>query len=132
MLPVNSNVSSLFPTIIDELIVVEECPVTANLSLPNSQLIVPNLNTAITEVDLLLAGISGRAPLPPGLLVLLIRLTSLNKAAGRERIFTMAFPILYPTGRADFNAARQRKVDLNNYARYLICYYNRRFGEYSR
>jgi hypothetical protein len=115
-LPIDSDISLSFPSIIDKLIVVEEPPVTADFPPPNSQSIVPNLNVAATEVDLLLVGISRRAPLPPGLLAPSIRSTPLDEAAGKERIFAMAFPTLYPTGRADFNAARQRKVDLNDYA----------------
>jgi hypothetical protein len=76
---------------------------------------VPNLNATATEVDLLLVEIFGCAPLPPSLPAPSIRSTPLNEAAGRERIFAMAFPTLYPMGWADFNAARQRKVDLNDY-----------------
>ena len=44
----------------------------------------------------------------------------------------MAFPTLYPTGRADFNTARQRKVDLNDYARHMMCYHDGRFGRHPR
>jgi hypothetical protein len=95
-LPIDSDISSSFPSIIDELIVVEETPVTADFPPPNSQSMVPNLNVAATEVDLLLAGISGRAPLPPGLPAPSIGSTPLDEAAGRERIFAMAFPTLYP------------------------------------
>jgi len=93
---------------------------------------VPNINFSTIEVKLLLVEIFRRAPIPPSLLAPFIRSTPLNKAAGRERIFTMAFPTLYPTGRADFNAARQRKVNLNNYARYLMCYHDGRFGRHPR
>ena len=39
----------------------------------------------------------------------------------------MAFLILYPTSQADFNYTQERKVNLNNYAHYIMCYYNRRF-----
>jgi hypothetical protein len=72
MLPINSDISLSFPLIINKSIVAEESLVIANLLPLNSQSIVPNLNVAITEVDLLLAGISRRAPLPPGLLALSI------------------------------------------------------------
>ena len=131
-LPIDSDISLSFPSIIDESIVAEEPPVTADLPPPNSQSMVPNLNVAMTEVDLLLADISGRPPLPPGLPAPSIQSTPLDEAAGRERIFAMAFPTLYPTGRADFNAARQRKVDLNDYARHLMCYHDGRFGRHPR
>jgi hypothetical protein len=92
--------------IVDELIVVEKSLViTADLPSLNSQLIVPNLNVITTKVDLLLAGISRRAPLPLGLPMLSIRSTSFDKTVRRERIFAIVFPILYLIGHADFNAA---------------------------
>jgi hypothetical protein len=91
---------------------------------------VPNLNVSITEADLLLASISGQAPLPPGLPALSIRSTPLDKAARRERIFAMAFLTLYLTGQADFNTAQERKVDLNKYACYMMCYHDRIFRQY--
>jgi hypothetical protein len=105
MLPINSDILSSFPLIINKSIVAKEPLVIANFLPLNSQSMVPNLNVAMTEVNLLLAGISRRAPLPPGLLALSIWLTPLDKAAGRERIFAIAFLTLYPMGRADFNAA---------------------------
>jgi hypothetical protein len=132
-LPINDDISLSFPSIVDDSIVAEKSPIiTADLFLPNSQSMVPNLNVVTTEVDLLLTGISGRVPLPPGLLTLSIRSTPLDKTIGRERIFAIAFFTLYPAGRADFNAARQRKVDLNDYARHIMCYYDGRFGRHSR
>jgi ATP-dependent DNA helicase PIF1 len=93
---------------------------------------VPNLNITTTEADMLLESISGQAPLPPGLPAPSIRSTPLDEAAGKDRIFAMAFPTLYPTGRADFNSARERKVDLNDYARHLMCYHDGRFGRHPR
>jgi hypothetical protein len=132
-LPINGDISSSFPSIVDESIAAEESSVvTADLPPSNSQSMVPNLNVTTIEVDLLLADISGRALLPPGLPAPSIRSTPLDKAAGRERIFAMAFPTLYPTGRADFNAARLRKVDLNDYARHMMCYHDGRFGRHPR
>jgi hypothetical protein len=44
----------------------------------------------------------------------------------------MAFPTLYPTGRADFNTARERKVDLNDYAGHMMRYHDGRFGRHPR
>ena len=44
----------------------------------------------------------------------------------------MAFPTLHPTGRADFNTSRSRKVDLNDYARHLMCFHDGRFGRHPR
>jgi hypothetical protein len=120
ILPTDDNISSSFPSIIDELIVVAEALVTdlqviTDLPPLNSQSMVPNLNIAVTEVDLLLASISGRTSLPLGLPAPSIQSTPLDEAARRKRIFAIAFPTLYPIGRADFNSSRERKVDLNNY-----------------
>ena len=44
----------------------------------------------------------------------------------------MAFPTLYPTGRADFNMPRIWKVALNDYAQHLLCYRDGRFGRHPR
>jgi hypothetical protein len=115
ILLINSNISLLFPSIIDESIITKEPLVTVDLPPPNSKSIILNLNITTTKINLLLAGISGCIPLPPVLLVLSIQLIPLDKAAGREKIFTIAFFMFYPIGRVDFNAARQRKIDLNNY-----------------
>jgi hypothetical protein len=105
-LPINSNISLSFPSIIDELIAAEKSLfVIVDLLPPNSQSIVLNLNIITTEIDLLLVDISRYISLPPGLLVLLIRSTPLDKTTRREKIFVIAFPTFYPTGRADFNTA---------------------------
>jgi ATP-dependent DNA helicase PIF1 len=133
----DSDISSSFPSIIDDSIVAEEPPVTeppvtAQFPPPNSQSMVPNLNVTTTEADMLLASISRHAPLPPGLPAPSIQSTPLDEAARRERIFAMAFPTLYPTGQADFNAAQERKVDLNDYAQHMMCYHDRRFRQHPR
>src|ERR1700722_833303 len=93
---------------------------------------VPNLNITTTEVDLILNEISGRNPIPPSLPAPSIRLNPIDEASGKDRIFAMAFPTLYPTGRADFNTARLRKVDLNDYARHLMCFHDGSFGQHPR
>jgi ATP-dependent DNA helicase PIF1 len=54
----------------------------------------------------------------------------IDEALGRDHIFTMAFPTLYPTGQADFNMPCIRKVALNNYARHFLCYRDGRFGRH--
>ena len=123
---VDRDVSSLFTAIIDHEDplgqpalgepIVQDLPVSAELPPPNSQSMVPNLNITTTEVDLILEEISGRNPIPPGLPAPSIRQTPIDEASGKDRIFAMAFPTLYPTGLADFNASRLWKVDLNDYA----------------
>ena len=93
---------------------------------------VPNLNITTTEVDLILNEISGQNPIPPGLPAPSIRQTPIDEASGKDRIFAMAFPTLYPTSLADFNAPRMRKVALNDYARHLMCFHDGRFGQHPR
>lgn len=99
---------------------------------PTTQSMVPNLAIAATEVDMILEGISGRNQPPPGLPAPSIQQTPIDEAAGNERIFAMAFPTLYPTGAADFNTPRVRKVDLRSYAQHLIRYQDGRFGRHPR
>ena len=71
MLPTNNDISLLFPLIVNKLIVNEPL-VTADMPPLNSQSMVPNLNVSTTEANILIAGISRQAPLPPSLLVPLI------------------------------------------------------------
>jgi hypothetical protein len=93
---------------------------------------VPNLQNNSTEVDIIINEITGRVPVSSGLYFPSIRKTPIDEAAGGERIFAMAFSTLYPTGKADFNACRLRKVDLTDYARHLLCFWDGRFGRYPR
>jgi hypothetical protein len=65
-----------------------------------------NLNITNTEIDLILQEVSGRKPLPPGLLAPLVHQTPLDEATGKERIFVMAFLTLYPTRATDYNTPR--------------------------
>jgi ATP-dependent DNA helicase PIF1 len=76
--------------------------------------------------------ITGQKLSPPSLPVPSIRMTPIDEASSKDRIFVMAFPTLYPTGQADFNTPRLRKVDLNDYARHLMCYHDPRFGQHPR
>jgi hypothetical protein len=64
------------------------------------------------------------------MLALSIRVTPIDKATRLQRIFAMAFPTLYPFGRADFNALRQRAITLKEYTYHLIRYSNGRFGRH--
>jgi len=130
-LPVDGDVSSSFTAIIDHEDPVQDQPisgkpiiqdpVSAELPPLNSQSMVPNLNITTTEVDLILNELAGRNS-PHRLLAPSIRSTPINEAAGKDRIFAMAFPTLYPTGLADFNTPRLWKVDLNDYAQHLMCF----------
>jgi len=71
-LPVDGDISASFTAVTDdagmeEELPVLELPVASELPPPNSQSMVPNLNVTTTEVDLILAEISGRNPIPPSL-----------------------------------------------------------------
>jgi hypothetical protein len=134
-LPVDADVSSSFLAIINDAQLEEETgnePIPDGLLPPNTQSMVPNLGITTTEVDMILKGVSGRNGQPPGLPAPSIRQTPIDEAAGNERIFAMAFPTLYPTGTADFNAPRVRKVDLRDYAHHMIRYQDGRFGRHPR
>ena len=93
---------------------------------------IPNLNITDTELELLLSQLQSSAPRPSGLPAPTVQSTPIDEASGRERLFTMAFPTLYPTGRADFNEGRIRNVSLGDYAYHLIRFHDGRFGEHPR
>jgi ATP-dependent DNA helicase PIF1 len=59
-----------------------------------------------------------------------IQQTPLDEISGREQIFAMAFPTLYPTGQADYNTPQLRNVSLQDYAWHLLCWHDRQFGQY--
>jgi hypothetical protein len=92
---------------------------------------VPNLNITTTEADLIMQQLVD-SNIAPGLPAPSIRQTPIDEASGKDRIFAMAFPTLYPTGQADFNTSRVRKVALNDYIRHLLCYKDGRFGRHPR
>jgi ATP-dependent DNA helicase PIF1 len=58
--------------------------------------------------------------------------TPIDEISGRDRIFAMAFPTLYPTGQADYNTPRLRNVSLQDYAGHLLCWHDGRFGRHPR
>jgi hypothetical protein len=92
---------------------------------------VPNLNVTATEAELIMRRLTGR-DIPPGLPAPSIRHTPIDEASGKDHIFALAFPTLYPTGQADFNMPRVWKVHLNDYARHILCYQDGRFGHHPR
>lgn len=49
-----------------------------------------------------------------------------------EGYMSRAFPTLYPTGAADFNAPRQRTVTCGNYFKHLMLYKDQRFAQHPR
>jgi ATP-dependent DNA helicase PIF1 len=94
---------------------------------------VPNLQTDATEADIILQEL-GLQPPPSsyGLPAPSVRLTPIDEASGKERILSMAFPTLYPTGVADFFVPRQRSVTLPQYAEHLMRYRDGRFAKHPR
>jgi hypothetical protein len=116
-LPTDNNISSSIAFFINDSNIGEKprepCPPVINEPpYPNSQSIVPNLDTTATEADLILNRLASRDSLSYGLPAPSIRLIPIDKAAARERVFAIVFLILYLTGRADFNAPWIRKIDL--------------------
>jgi hypothetical protein len=93
---------------------------------------VPNLNIAATKLDLILQEFSRPRHTPLGLPAPEVRSTPINKAARNNRIFSMAFLTLYPTGMADYNTPCLRHVNLPDYARHMLCYQDSRFGRHPR
>lgn len=49
-----------------------------------------------------------------------------------EGYFSCAFPVLFPTGAADFLAPRQNKVTIGNYLKHLMLYDDGRFSKHCR
>jgi ATP-dependent DNA helicase PIF1 len=106
-------------------------PVSDDPPPPNTQSMVPNLNATATKIDMIMQELAGRDP-PPGLPAPSIRHTPIDEASGKDHIFALAFPTLYPTGQANFNMPWVWKVALNDYAQRLLCYRDGRFGCYPR
>ena len=118
-LPVDGDVSASVISIPDETLGLDGLVEPAE-SPPNSQSVVLSLDHETTEANLILEEIAGRKPPPLGIPAPSIRRTPVNEAAGRERILSLAFPTLYPTGQADFNTPRLWNVPLKDYARHLL------------
>jgi hypothetical protein len=136
-LPDDSDVSHLLPTLDvgedDELGPQENIPSPeGDPQLPNTQSMVPNSSADDTEINQILQELTGRSLRSMDVPAPSIRTTPIDEAAGTQRIFAMAFPTLYPFGRADFNAPRQRAVTLKEYVYYLMRYKDGRFGRHPR
>jgi ATP-dependent DNA helicase PIF1 len=129
-LPVDDDVSSSVVCITDDTLGLDgpEGPTDAP---PNTQSVVLSLDQDTTEANLILEGITGRRP-PSGLPAPSIQHTPIDEASGRERILSLAFPTLYPTGRADLNTPRLREVPLKDYARHLMSWHDQRFARHAR
>jgi ATP-dependent DNA helicase PIF1 len=97
-----------------------------------TQSTVVSLAQETTEANLILEEFAVRPPCSLHIPAPSIRQTPIDEAAGRERIFTQAFPTLYPTGAADINTPRLREVTLKEYARHLLCWHDGRFARHAR
>ena len=119
-LPVDGDVSSSVICVTDDTLALDG-PVELTDAPPNTQSVVLSLDQDAMEVDLIIEEITGRRPPPAGVPAPSIRRTPIDEASGRERILSLAFPTLYPTGQADLNTPRLRNVPLKDYARHLLC-----------
>jgi ATP-dependent DNA helicase PIF1 len=137
-LPVDGDVSSSVIYITDDTLGLDspvepaDRPVEPVDAPPNSQSVVLSLDQDTTEANLILEEITGRRPPTAGIPAPSIRHTPIDEASGRERILSLAFPTLYPTGQADLNTPRLRNVPLIDYARHLLCWHDQRFARHAR
>ena len=130
---VDDDVSSSVICITDDTLDLDgpDGPVELTDTPPNSQSVVLSLDQDTTEANLILEGITGHR-LPSSLPAPSIRQTPIDEASGRERILSLTFPTLYPTGQADLNTPRLREMPLKDYARHLISWHDQRFTRHAR
>jgi hypothetical protein len=124
-LPVDDDVSSSVICITDDTLGLDIPAELTELTdaPPNSQSAVLSLDQDTTEANLILEGITG-CKSPSSLPAPSIRHTPIDEASGKERILSLAFPTLYPTGQADLNTPRLREVPLKDYARHLMSWHD--------
>jgi ATP-dependent DNA helicase PIF1 len=137
-LPVDDDVSSSIVCITDDAATADDNTATDDRDPeaeppPTAMSVVLNLDIDTTESDLIRQQITGHnPPIAAGIPAPDIRATPIDEAAGKERIFAMAFPTLFPTGDADFNTSRSRSVSLKDYAQHLLRWKDGRFGRHPR
>ena len=130
-LPIDGDVSSSVVGITDDSLDLTG-PATPPEELVTAQSAVLSLAEEDTEANLIFERLTGRRPPVAGVPAPAVRLTPLDEASGKERILTLAFPTLYPTGLADINMPRLRNVTLKEYARHLLCWHDGRFARHAR
>lgn len=138
-LPKDGDVSADVPYIIDETIDLTDNNNGATAAPENPNLregdlacslesMVPDLDITETEAERLLASARSHVKSVPA--------PSIEARPIREgakgRLFAMAFPSLYPWGKADFYDSRVRGVDLSQYATHMLKYHDGRFGRHPR
>lgn len=130
-LPIDGDVSSSVACITDDTLNLDGPVELPDVPL-TTQSVVLSLDQDTTEANLILEEITGQRPPVTGLPAPSIRCTPIDEASGRERILSLAFPTLYPTGQADLNTPRLRNVPLKEYARHLLCWHDQRFARHAR
>jgi Helitron helicase-like domain at N-terminus/PIF1-like helicase len=55
-----------------------------------------------------------------------------SEFTGTMRLFAMSFPSLFPQGLGDWHQPRPRKMELRDWARHLLRYHDRRFGQHAK
>ena len=135
-LPLDGDVSDLITTIDEDTDVTDLTttePSEHDLPPLNSNSMVLNTNSDSTEQDQIFEELTGcKQTVPGSLLAPSIRMTPIDKASSIQRIFAIAFPTLYPIGRADFNTPQQHTVTLKAYIQHLLRFTDGRFGSYAR
>ena len=94
----------------------------------HSSSVVPDLLVDRSERELLASQLDlqrGHLEMPS------FRQTPIDETAG-QALFTMAFPTLFPLGKADFSIPRLRTVSLSDWAQHLMRYKDGRFGSHPR
>jgi ATP-dependent DNA helicase PIF1 len=100
-------------------------PIPEGEEAPEISAVVPNLAPLQSERDLLADQIEG---LRTHLTMPSVRSTPINNFGSHERLFSIAFPTLFPKGEADYAAPRYRSVTLSAWAAHLMRYHDRRFA----
>jgi hypothetical protein len=91
---------------------------------------VPNVSTRETELEQLRAA-AAHGTTPIVLTMPAVHGTPINEHAGHT-IAIDAFPSLFPTGKADFNAPRDIEVTMTEWAAHLMRYKDGRFAQHPR
>lgn len=92
---------------------------------------VPDVAADVTEFEALREQIQSRA-LDTFLSMGSVRRTPIAEFNTSEACLSLAFPSLYPTGRAEFVAPRLREISYASYVKLMLCYRDGRFARHPR
>ena len=90
---------------------------------------VPNLQDGLTELEHLQHAAANIGPYV--LTIPEIRGTPISEYSGHQ-IAIDAFPTLFPSGKADYNAPREIKVTMEEWAGHLLCLEGKQFSQHPR